>query len=166
MHFSFTASSKDRSQSCGNWNNNVRRTRRDVANWTALQPTWTFIKFSFHAPCLLFQKMWHEQFVSGTYLYRFGLYGTSVNNVMYVAENLPTETAQSMTRRPASADRTVRRQFQATGQPLSRTQASDAMTSRPPRYEAKCVQRRCFQCGSVPMRSDIKGTELPLPIYW
>jgi len=25
-----------------------------------------------------------------------------------------------------------------------------AMTSRLPRYEAKCVQRRCFLCGSVP----------------
>jgi len=23
------------------------------------------------------------------------------------------------------------------------------------------VQRRCFQCGSVPLRSGIKGTELP-----
>ena len=67
----------------------------------------------------------------------------------------------SCTRRPASADRTARRQFQATGQPVSRTQASDAMTSRLPRYEAKCVQRRCFQCRSVPLRSDIKGTELP-----
>ena len=65
------------------------------------------------------------------------------------------------TRRPASADRTARRQFQATGQPVSRTQASDAMTSRLPRYKAKCVQRRCFQSGSVPLRSDIKGTELP-----
>ena len=47
------------------------------------------------------------------------------------------------------------------GQPVSRTEASDAMTSRLPRYEAKCVQRRCFQCGSVPLRSHIKGTELP-----
>jgi len=68
------------------------------------------------------------------------------------------------TRRPASAhsaDRTARRQFQATGQPLSRTQANDAMTSRLPRYEAKCVQRRCFQWWSVPLCSDIKGTELP-----
>ena len=65
------------------------------------------------------------------------------------------------TRRPASTDRTARRQFQATGQPLSQTQASDAMTSRLPRYEAKSVQRRCFQWGSVPLRSDIKGTELP-----
>ena len=65
------------------------------------------------------------------------------------------------TRRPASADRTARRQFQATGQQVSRTQASDAMTSRLPRNEAKCVQRRCFQCGSVPLRSNIKGTELP-----
>jgi len=51
---------------------------------------------------------------------------------------------QSETRRPASADRTARRQFQATGQPVSRTQASDAMTSRLPRYEVKCVQRTCF----------------------
>ena len=65
------------------------------------------------------------------------------------------------TRRPASADRTTRRQFQTTGQPVSRTQASDAMTSWLPRYEVKCVQRRCFQCGSVPFHSDIKGTELP-----
>ena len=70
-------------------------------------------------------------------------------------------TARDRTRRPASADRRARRQFQATGQPVSRTQASDAMTSRLPRYEAKCVQRRCFQCGSVPLRSDMKGTELP-----
>ena len=68
---------------------------------------------------------------------------------------------QFITRRPASADRTARRQFQATGQPVSRTPASDATTSRLPRYEAKCVQRRCFQCGPVPLRSDIKGTELP-----
>jgi len=64
------------------------------------------------------------------------------------------------TRRPASADRTVHRQFQATGQPVSRMQASDAMTSRLPRYEATCVQRRCFRWGSVPLRSDITGTEL------
>ena len=60
----------------------------------------------------------------------------------------------SVTRRPASADRTAR-------QPVSRTQASDAMTPRLPRYEAKCMQRRCFQCRSVPLRSDIKGTEQP-----
>jgi len=33
-------------------------------------------------------------------------------------------------------------------------------------YEAKCVQRRCFQWGSVPLRSDIKGTKLPQPMYW
>ena len=46
----------------------------------------------------------------------------------------------SRTRRPASANSlTARRQFQATGQPVSRTQASDTMTSRLPRYEAKCV---------------------------
>jgi len=66
------------------------------------------------------------------------------------------------TRRPASADRTARRQFQATDRLVSRMQASYATTSRLPRYEAKCVQSRCFQCGLVPLRSDIKGTELPL----
>jgi len=65
------------------------------------------------------------------------------------------------TRRQASADRTARLQFQATGQPVSRTQASDAMTSRLPRYEAKCVQHRCLKCGSVHLRSYIKGTEVP-----
>jgi len=65
---------------------------------------------------------------------------------------------QSLTRRPASVDGTARRQFQATGQPVSRTQASDATTSRLPRYEAKCVQRSCFQWGSVPLRSD-QGNE-------
>ena len=65
------------------------------------------------------------------------------------------------TRRPASADRTARRQFQATGQPVSRTQAIDATTSRLPRYEAKCEERTRFQWGSVPLRSVIKGTELP-----
>ena len=41
--------------------------------------------------------------------------------------------AGTSTRRPASADRTACRQFQATGQPVSRTQVSDAMTSRLPR---------------------------------
>ena len=72
----------------------------------------------------------------------------------------PQEQGQLITRRPASADRTARRQFQATGQPVSRTQASDAMTSWLPRYEAKCVQCRYFNWGSVPLRSDNKGTEL------
>jgi len=78
--------------------------------------------------------------------------------------DIPSATAEirrGKTRRPASADRTSRCQFQATGQPVSRTQASDAMTSGLPRYEAKCVQCRCFQTRSVLLRSDIKGTELP-----
>jgi len=50
------------------------------------------------------------------------------------ANNIRTKYSKlNQTRRPASADRTARRQFQATGQPVSRTQASDAMTSRLPR---------------------------------
>ena len=76
-------------------------------------------------------------------------------NLLYKRSN-----SYDTTRRPASTDRTARRQFQA-GQPVSRTQASDAMTSRLSRYDAKSVQRRCFQRGSIRLLSDIKGTELP-----
>jgi len=45
---------------------------------------------------------------------------------------------------PLAPDMTARRQFQATGQLVSRTQASDA-SGRLPRYEAKWVQRTRFQ---------------------
>ena len=90
-----------------------------------------------------------------------------IANLIYSAERKQQKAGRKeleTTRRPASVDTTARRQFQATGQPVSRTQATDAMTSRLPRYEAKCGQRRCFQWGPVPLRSDMKGTELPLPI--
>ena len=69
------------------------------------------------------------------------------------------------TTRPASANRTARRQFQATGQPVSRTQASDAMTSRLSRYEAKCVQRRCFQWGRSLCVQTSRERSYSLPIY-
>ena len=52
---------------------------------------------------------------------------------------LEEQTCEEYTRRPASANRTAHRQFQATGQPVSRTQASDTMTSWLPCYEAECV---------------------------
>jgi len=67
----------------------------------------------------------------------------------WIAPSGGTNTHEVGTRRPASADRTARRQFQATGQPVSRTQASDAMTTWLPRYEAKCVQSRCFECWTL-----------------
>jgi len=57
----------------------------------------------------------------------------------FFASHLLTIPSIVRTRRPASADRTARRQFQATGQPVSRTQASHPMTSRLSRYEAKLV---------------------------
>ena len=81
--------------------------------------------------------------------------------IWYLVVSPIGRSLRKLIRRPASADRTVHRQLQATGQPVSQTQASDAMTSQLPCYEATCVQRRCFQCGSVPLRSDIKGMELP-----
>jgi len=71
-----------------------------------------------------------------------------------------------LTRRPASAERTARRQFQATGPPVSRTQASGAMTSRLPPYEAKCVQRRCFQWGRSLCVQISSEQSYPLPIYY
>jgi len=54
----------------------------------------------------------------------------------------------------------------ATGQPVSRTQASDAITSRLLRYEAKCVQRRRFQCESIPCVQISREQSYPQPIYW
>jgi len=59
-----------------------------------------------------------------------------------------------------TVDPTIDPTVEITGQPVSRTQASDA-SGRLPRYEAKCVQHTRFQWGSVPLRADIKGTELP-----
>jgi len=60
-----------------------------------------------------------------------------------------------------TVDPTIDPTVEITGQPVSRTQASDA-SGRLPRYEAKCVKRTRFQWGGlVPLRADIKGTELP-----
>jgi len=58
-----------------------------------------------------------------------------------------------------TVDPTIDPTVEITGQPVSRTQASDG-SGRLPRSEAKCVQHTRFQWGSVPLRSDIKGTEL------
>jgi len=73
-------------------------------------------------------------------------------------------SARLLTRRPASADRTARCQFQATGQPVSRTQASDAMMSRLLRYEAKCVQRASNAGRSLCIQIS-REQSYPLPIY-
>jgi len=71
----------------------------------------------------------------------------------------PDFSTDVKTRRPAYADRTVRRQFQATGQPVSRTQASDTMTSRLPRYEAKCAtQVLSMRVGAFAFRYQGNGT--------
>jgi len=70
------------------------------------------------------------------------------------------------TRRPASADRTARRQFQATGLPVSRTQTSDAMTSRLPRYEAKYVCNAGASDAGWSLCVQIsREWSYPLPIY-
>jgi len=73
---------------------------------------------------------------------------------------------QAWTRRPASADRTARRQLQATGQPVSRTQASDALTSR-----LRAMRRNVCNAGASNAGRSLCvhiSTErsYPLPIYW
>ena len=65
--------------------------------------------------------------------------------------------SEIQTRRPASNDRTVHRQFQATGQPVSRTHASDAMTSRLPRYKAKCGATQVLPMRVVPFAFRYQG---------
>ena len=72
------------------------------------------------------------------------------------------------TTRSASAVRTARHQFQATGQPVSWTQASDAMTSPLLSYEAKCVQRTKvlpMRVGPFEFRYQENGAT-PRQIYW
>jgi len=56
-----------------------------------------------------------------------------------------------------TVDPTIDPAVEIIGQPVSQTQASDA-SGRLPRYEAKSV---ALQWGSVTLRSDIKGSELP-----
>jgi len=69
------------------------------------------------------------------------------------------------TRRPASADRTARRQFQATGQPVSRTQASDAMTSRLPRLRRSVCNAVASNGGRFLRVQISRERSYPLPIY-
>ena len=74
---------------------------------------------------------------------------------------------QHFTRRPASADRTARRQFQATGQPVNRTQvtqASDAMTSRLPRYRRSVCHAGASNAGRSLCVQISRERSYPLPI--
>ena len=70
------------------------------------------------------------------------------------------------TRRPASADRTGRRQSQTAGQPVSRTQASDAMASL-----LRAMRRSVCNAGasnggrSLCVQISVEQS-YPLPIYW
>jgi len=99
-------------------------------------------------PCSLIYKVFHKMIHTGIFF-----------------DNI-SATAEDFTRRPAFADRTARRKCQATGQPVSRTQDSDAMRSRLPRYEAKCVQRTCFHGGRSLCVQILSELSYPLPIYW
>ena len=79
--------------------------------------------------------------------------------------NKHTKVNLNRTRRPASADRTARRQVQATGQPVSRTQTSDAMTSG----EVRATQVLPMRFGPFAFRYQGKAidcaTTLPLKFF-
>jgi len=53
---------------------------------------------------------------------------------MFIEPGVTGRPASIRWQEAAFAGRTARHQFQATGQPVSRTQASDAMTSQLPHY--------------------------------
>ena len=71
-----------------------------------------------------------------------------------------------ITRKPASADTTARRQFQATGQPVSRTQASDAMTSRMPAMSRSVWNAGAFNAGRSLCLQISRKRSYPQPICW
>ena len=73
-----------------------------------------------------------------------------------------------LNKKAASADRTARRQFQATGQPVSRTQASDAMTSW---LCCRAMRRSVCNAGASNGGRSLcvqisREQSYPLPIYW
>jgi len=71
-----------------------------------------------------------------------------------------------ITRRPASADRTSRRQFQATGQPVSRTQPNDAMMSRCRTMRRSVCNAGASNAGQSLCVQISRQRSYPLPIYW
>jgi len=70
-----------------------------------------------------------------------------------------------LTRRPASADRTARRLGQVVEVNVAQHDTDDQYNATVDRWSCHLPNRNkqctCFQCGSLPLRSDIKGTELP-----
>ena len=101
----------------------------------------------------------------------------------------PTETSNETIQQPVMWSGVVTHKWDYADIVLGTWHGGIGLSPGDFRYEAKCVQRRCFQCGSVPLRSDIKGTGLsrrsvtlicgaleehlltylltyPLPIYW
>jgi len=70
------------------------------------------------------------------------------------------------TRKAASDVRTARRKFQATGQPVSRTQASDAMTSRCRTMRRSVCNAGASNAGRSLCVQMSRERRYPLPIYW
>ena len=100
--------------------------RDRTASATSSQPskyiTWvTILLHLYPPPAKKTMKFWEHHWKELTVLPKYRVHYNTSNTAVH---------SGVQGRRPASADRTARRQFQATGQPVSRTQASDAMTSR------------------------------------
>ena len=78
----------------------------------------------------------------------------------------PLLSKLAWTRRPACADRTARRQFQATGQIVSRTQASDAMMSPLRAMKRSVCNAGASNAGRSLCVQISRERSYPLPIYW
>jgi len=76
--------------------------------------------------------------------------GRKITPFQWHQPTTPTLTCNitAETRRPPSAERTARRQFQTNGQSVSQTQASDAMTSRLLRHGCHAMRRSVCNAGA------------------
>jgi len=88
-----------------------------------------------------------------------------LTEMLLVPDSIPS-CRPNPTRRPASADRTARHQFQATGQPVSRTQASDAMT-----HGCRAMRQSVCNAGASNVGRSLciqisRERSYPVPIYW
>jgi len=106
----------------------------------------------------------HQRHISPVYCTHLTLGNFKILKIMNLASNCRCPLwfpllCQPEGQHPLTVQRTAN--FKLLANQWAEPQATDAMTSRLPRSESKCVQCRCFQCGPVPLHSDIKGTEVP-----
>ena len=101
--------------------------------------------------CILYQATSHNDTKRDTQTHNYP-----------ILSNSPLSDNEHITKRPASADRTARRQFQATGQPVSQTQW---------RHGCRATRRSVCNAGASNGGRSLcvqisREWSYPLPIYW